>query len=109
MSQFDLSTLPAPLGAYFTSGDRSSIVGLFAPDAHVRDEGHDHHGTAAIAAWLDSVETRYQPRYVIETAETDGNRTVATVVVTGTFPGSPVTMRQQFTIHQGKIASFTVL
>lgn len=109
MSQFDLATLPVPLEAYFTAGDRRDLIGLFAPDAHIRDEGHDHHGTTAIAAWLDSVETRYQPRYAVEATETDGNRTVATVVVTGTFPGSPVTMRQQFTIQRGRIASFAVL
>ncbi|MFN4209980.1 MAG: nuclear transport factor 2 family protein [Devosia sp.] len=109
MSQFDLAALPAPLGDYFTAGDRRAIIGTFAPDARVRDEGEDHVGTVAIANWLDRVETRYQPRYAIKDAKTAGDQTVVTFVVSGTFPGSPATLRQQFVIAGDKITSLVTL
>lgn len=109
MSQFDLAALPAPLADYFAATDRRAIIGLFAPDARVRDEGEDHVGTVAIANWLDSVETRYQPRYAIQAAQTSGDQTVVTFIVSGTFPGSPATLRQQFVIAGGRIASLATL
>jgi hypothetical protein len=109
MSQFDLSALPPPLIDYFAASDRRAIIGAFAPDARVRDEGEDHIGTAAIALWLDRVETRYQPHYAIQAAQTSGDQTVVTFVVSGTFPGSPATLRQQFVITEGKITSLATL
>lgn len=109
MSQFDPTALPAPLADYFAAADRRAIVGLFAPDARVRDEGEDHVGTAAIAVWLDRVETRYQPRYAIQEAQTSGDQTVVTFTVSGTFPGGPATLRQQFVLADGRIASLATL
>lgn len=109
MSQFDPSALPAPLADYFAATDRRAIVGLFAPEARVRDEGEDHVGTAAIAAWLDRVGTRYQPRYTIQDAQTSGDHTMVTFTVSGTFPGSPATLRQQFVLAGDKIASLATL
>jgi hypothetical protein len=109
MSQFDLAALPAPLGDYFTAGDRRAIIGTFAPDARVRDEGEDHVGTVAIANWLDRVETRYQPRYAIQDAQISGDQTVVTFTVSGTFPGSPATLRQRFVLADGRIASLATL
>ncbi len=109
MSQFDPASLPEPLAAYFSSADRRAVVELFAPDARVGDEGREHVGTPAIADWLESVETRYHPRYRIEAAETSDNSTVVTFIVSGTFPGSPATLRQQFVVEHGRITRLTTL
>jgi len=109
MSQFDPTTLPAPLADYFAAADHRDTAALFAPDAVVRDEGETLSGAAAIADWLDRVETKYRPRYVVDAAETDGARTVATFVVCGTFPGSPATLRQAFEIHGGLITRLETL
>lgn len=109
MSQFDPTALPAPLADYFAAADRRAIIGLFASDARVRDEGEDHVGTAAIAKWLDRVETRYQPRYAIQDAQTSGDQTTVTFTVSGTFPGSPATLRQQFVVAEGRIATLATL
>ncbi|MCR6672127.1 nuclear transport factor 2 family protein [Devosia ginsengisoli] len=103
MSQFDPATLPAPLAAYFAATDHRDTASLFAPGAVVRDEGETLTTVAAIAAWLDRVETRYHPRYVVEAAETTGDRTIVTFVVSGTFPGSPATLRQAFVVGDGLI------
>ena len=109
MSQFDPAALPVPLADYFAAADRRAIVDLFARDAHVRDEGADHVGTTAIARWLDHVETRYQPRYAIQHAQTSRDQTTVTFTVSGTFPGSPDTLRQQFVLADGRIASLATL
>lgn len=109
MSQFDPSLLPAPLAAYFAALDHRDTASLFAPDAVVRDEGAVYSGSTAIEAWLDDVETRYHPRYVVEAAETAGDRTVVTFVVSGTFPGSPATLRQAFRVDAGLIHNLETL
>jgi hypothetical protein len=109
MSQSDPSLLPAPLAAYFAAPDHRDTASLFAPDAVVRDEGAVHVGSAAIEAWLDRVQLQYRPRYVVEAAEAVGDRTVVTFVVSGTFPGSPATLRQAFRVDAGLIQSLETL
>lgn len=98
MSAFDLSSLPAPLPHYFALADNRDAASLFSPDARVRDEGRTHRGPTEIKSWLDDVERRYQPRYVVQDAKTDGNRLIVSIEVTGTFPGSPTVLRQAFTV-----------
>jgi len=110
MPDFDLSSLPSPLPAYFATTGHSASLPLFAPDATVRDEGELHRGTEAIAAWLDGVESRYSPRYRVLGAEPEGERIVVTVEVAGTFPGSPAVLRQAFTLDgAGRIARLETL
>ena len=110
MSSFDPSTLPAPLGQYFTTIDHSQVAPLFAADATVRDEGQWHRGSEAIANWLSRVEERYHPRYVVEDARTEGDRVIVTFEVSGTFPGSPARLQQAFTIGpDGLIARLETL
>ena len=102
---FDPANLPAPLSQYFAASDRAKIAPLFAPDAVVLDEGQVHRGREQIEAWLESVESRYHPRYEIAEASQDGARTIVTFKVSGTFPGSPVTLRQALVSEGGKIQS----
>lgn len=109
MSQFAPSALPQPLPAYFAARDHRDTARLFAPDAVVRDEGAVHAGSVAIVEWLDRVEARYHPRYAVQSAETEGNRSVVTFLVSGTFPGSPATLRQAFVIDAGLIRSLETL
>ncbi len=109
MSQFDPSTLPAPLADYFAAADHRDTAPLFAPEAVVRDEGETLSGTAAITDWLDRVETRYHPRYALEAATTEGTCTIVTFVVSGTFPGSPATLRQEFWLRDGLIHGIRTL
>lgn len=106
---FDPANLPTPLPQYFAAGDRATIAPLFAPDAVVLDEGEVHRGHEQIAAWLESVESRYHPRYEIADASQDGTRTIVTFKVSGTFPGSPVTLRQALVTDGSKIRSLETL
>lgn len=101
--------LPAPLPQYFADGERTASAPLFAPDAIVQDEGHVHRGSAEIAAWLESVEQRYRPRYELIEASQDGAKTLVTFKVSGNFAGSPLTLRQAVVTGQGQIQSLETL
>ena len=109
MPTFDLATLPAPLADYFGAKDHAATAPLFAADAVVSDEGETHSGSAAISAWLASVEARYHPRYDVEASETTGDQTVVSFVVSGTFPGSPARLQQRFTLASDRIRSIETL
>ena len=109
MAEFDLSSLPAPLPDYFAAGDHRATHRLFAADAHVHDENKSHSGSEEIKAWLDGVEERYHPRYRVKAAEPDGDRTIVTFEVSGTFPGSPATLRQAITVRDGRISELRTL
>jgi hypothetical protein len=90
--------LPTPLPHYFGRTNATHLADLFAPTATVRDEGKIHHGRAEIAQWLESVETRYHPRYRVIGADNTGQAITVTFEVSGTFPGSPATLRQNFVL-----------
>jgi len=110
MPEFDPSTLPDPLKQYFGRTDHLDAASLFAPNASVRDEGAWHHGQAAIALWLRSVEERYHPRYQLRRVDADKDRTIVTFQVSGTFPGSPAILRQAFTFDaEQRIATLQTL
>ncbi|HEY0032016.1 MAG TPA: nuclear transport factor 2 family protein [Devosia sp.] len=101
--------LPAPLPQYFAAGDRTAAADLFTLDAVVLDEGEVHRGSLEIAAWLDRVEQSYHPRYELIDASSEGVRTVVTFKVSGTFAGSPLTLRQALVTAAGKIESLETL
>lgn len=109
MSRFDPTTLPEQLAEYFAATDHSATAHLFAAHAVVRDEGETLSGNAAILTWLNSVEARYHPRYAVTGAQTEGQHTVVTFIVSGTFPGSPATLRQAFVLQGGLIQSIETL
>ena len=84
--------MPDILDRYFeaqNAHDIDAMVACFAPDAAVRDEGHDIVGTGAIRAWKErparSIASRREP---LE-CRVEGDRTIVVVKVSGTFAGSP--------------------
>lgn len=48
------------------------------------------------------------PIQTAELANTRDNETVVTVEISGTFPGSPISLDYHFAIASGKIASLTI-
>ena len=107
-----MTDLPAPLAAYFAAanrGDRTTMAGLFADTAKVRDEGKTHTDRAAIRGWLDRVGASYDPRYVVQGVESEADASIVTVQVSGTFPGSPIVLRQRFETDGDHIVSLATL
>lgn len=104
--------LPSPLQAYFEA-DRDSeparLLAAFGPDAVVLDEGRTYQGHDAIAAWRRKAKSEYA--YAVEPldVERQDDRAIVRARVTGTFPGSPVTLIYRFRIADGLISALEIM
>jgi ketosteroid isomerase-like protein len=103
--------LPDPLANFFAaenSGDADRLGACFADDAVVRDEGGTFEGVAAIRQWMRDAKKKYQhtaePTVI---AQRDG-KTVVTAIVTGNFPGSPLSLDHIFGIEGRRIVSLEI-
>jgi hypothetical protein len=103
-------TLPSPIAAYFAAdkagGD--AVAACFTDDAVVKDEGHTHHGPAAIAAWKAAASAKYNYTSTPIAVEEAGGRMMVTSHVAGDFPGSPVDLRYAFALEGDRIARLEI-
>lgn len=103
--------LPAPIAGFFqahNSGMTDNFPDLFTADGVVCDEAHEYRGEA-IKTWLVSAIANFHPLHAeVISLLPDGSQTVATAQVSGTFPGSPVQLRYQFTLRDGRIAALSI-
>ena len=88
--------------------DVESILGCFADDAIVRDENATHHGKIDIGHWITTTIQKYKFQFKPLSSQERGNETVVTVEVSGTFPGSPISLDYHFTITNDKITSLII-
>ena len=102
--------LPKPIAKYFAADrrDANAVAECFTENAVVVDENHTHTGREAIRRWKQSASTRY--RYTSEPigVEEQSGKTVVTTRLTGSFPGSPVTLRYVFELAADSIASLEI-
>lgn len=75
----------------------------FADDAIVEDEAKTHRGQVAIKTWIEEAFTNYQPVLKVETVVSNSKETVIIGPVSGTFPGSPITLCYHLTISKDTI------
>jgi hypothetical protein len=103
--------LPPPVDLYVrieNSGDVDALSECFASDATVRDEDRVYEGVAAIKEWKADTKKKYKHTVVpLEVARRDG-KTVLKARLSGSFPGSPVTLEFSFVLVDGKIASLEI-
>jgi ketosteroid isomerase-like protein len=94
--------LPDVVSRYFDRDrdrDIESIVGLFAEDATVIDEGEERNGSAEIRAWQTGAASKYTYTTDITSAEALGSdRYVVTGRLTGNFPGGTADLRWDFSV-----------
>jgi hypothetical protein len=103
-----LTPLLASYVACMNANDSAAFSANFAAGAIVRDEGHEHCGTAAIKAWIEEAHRKYQPTLkVTRVTESDGE-TVLTGLVTGNFDGSPLELHHHLTIAGDKIVALSI-
>ena len=103
--------LPSPIQHYIDASnahDVKSILACFASDAVVRDENATHRGKIDIGHWITTTIEKYNFKFEPLSAETRDGDTVVSVVVSGTFPGSPVTLDYHFVIDGGKISLLAI-
>ena len=79
------------------------FLNCFADDAIVEDEAKTHRGQTAIRAWIEGAFSAYQPVLSVETVVSNRQETVIIGPVSGTFPGSPITLCYHLAIENGKI------
>src|SRR3954468_23676511 len=87
--------LPDILVRYFAAQnahDVDAMVACFAPDAAVKDEGHDYLGTASIRAWKQATVAAYHITAEPLEWRLDSDQTIVVVKVSGTFDGSPANL-----------------
>jgi SnoaL-like domain len=102
--------LPPAIAAFFqahNTGQTEGFNDLFTGDALVRDEGHEYRG-AAIKGWIDAAIAKYRPNAEVTDLAQVGEKTIVTVQVSGTFPGSPIQLRYNFTVKNSKIAALAI-
>ena len=88
--------------------DVKSILGCFADDAVVRDENATHRGKIDIGHWITTTIEKYKFQFKPLSLQERDNETVVSVEVSGTFPGSPISLDYHFTITSNKIISLTI-
>lgn len=103
--------MPDVVSRYFaadTKNDGEALLETFAPDAVVADENAQHQGEAAIRQWW--VAAKLASHYVAEPleAQTAGSTVQVRARVSGTFPGSPITLTHMFTLEGDKIARLEI-
>jgi SnoaL-like domain len=88
--------------------DVGSILACFADDAIVRDENETRSGKHEIERWLTTTIQKYNFRSKPLGSHERDNETVVSVEISGTFPGSPISLDYHFVIGSGKIALLTI-
>ena len=105
------AALPHAIQSYIDASnahDVQSILACFADDATVRDESAIHRGKIDIERWATTTIEKYKFQFKPLNVEERDNETVLAVEVSGTFPGSPITLDSHFTISDEKIASLVI-
>jgi len=105
------SNLPKPISSFFEAKNAHDVdrtLAAFADDASVRDEGQDIAGLGAIRGWIDATTRKYHDIASPIGIRQEGEQTIVTARVSGTFPGSPVELRYRFTIAGEKIAALAI-
>jgi SnoaL-like protein len=103
--------LPRVISMYIDASnahDVEAIVDCFATDAIVRDENAMRHGQIDIGRWATETIEKYKFQFKPLSADERDAETILSVEVSGSFPGSPVTLDYHFTIANDKIKSLII-
>ena len=105
------AALPRTIQNYIDASnahDVQSILACFADDAKVRDENTTHLGKIDIERWATETIEKYKFQFKPLGAKDGDDETIVAVEISGTFPGSPISLDYRFALTSDKIASLTV-
>lgn len=100
----ELTPLLTRFVAHMNDEDSAAFSACFTEDAVVEDEGHTHRGRAAIQAWIANAFTNYAPKLEVANVSSNGAGSVISGIVSGTFPGSPITLHYHLTHNEAQIS-----
>ncbi|MCK0173810.1 nuclear transport factor 2 family protein [Mycolicibacterium sp. F2034L] len=91
------------------SGDQSTALKTFTPDAVVVDEGRTHRGTQEIAGWMRAAASEYTYTTEFVSATTSGASSVDVLQhLAGDFPGGQADLHFRFTLDGALIARLVI-
>lgn len=103
--------IPEPFAGYVAAQNARSVdamLAYFTEDAVVRDERQEHRGTSSIRGWMEETMAKYHPTLEVLDVGTVNDKVVLSVSVSGTFPGSPIRLRYDFTLDRDRIARLEI-
>jgi hypothetical protein len=105
--------LPAPIERYFSAkadDDPDETLRCFTDDAVVWDNGEDLvlRGASQIRDWMTGTVAGYKLTSDLRGGEQRGEEFVASVVVSGEFPGSPYEFAYRFKLRDDKISEMAI-
>ena len=103
--------LPPIIQSYIDASnahDVKSILACFADDAIVRDESATHRGKIDIERWVTTTIEKYKFQFKPLSAEKRDHENIVVVQISGTFPGSPITLDYHFAMANEKIGSLII-
>jgi len=103
--------LPRVIQSYIAASnahDVKAIVDCFAADAVVRDENATRHGKIDIGRWATETIDKYKFHFKPFSADERDAETIVGVEVSGSFPGSPITLDYHFSVADDKIQSLII-
>ncbi|HKC35308.1 MAG TPA: nuclear transport factor 2 family protein [Chitinophagaceae bacterium] len=107
----DPNTLPKPLSDFITAQNEfntEAFVKTFTDNATVQDEGGEYHRSAEIKEWFETTKGKYDTHMDPIAYEEKSNECIVTIMMSGTFPGSPLPAKFHFVLKKGKIASLRI-
>lgn len=88
--------------------DAETYAGCFSDTAVVFDEGRTHRGRNEIKLWIDKANREYRTVMTPIEYTQSGQTGVLKAKISGTFPGSPVTLDYHFSISNGQIDALKI-
>jgi hypothetical protein len=104
--------LPKILETYIQASNDSDLqnfISCFSETATVYDEGETRRGHSEIKKWFNKTRSQYQFKSEPLEFEESGEHIVLKAKVSGTFPGSPVTLSYQLQIKADLIQDLRIL
>jgi hypothetical protein len=103
--------LPPVISRYIEASnahDVKAIVGCFDDDGVVRDENATRSGKIDIERWTTETIQKYKFQFKLLGVDLRGAEPILSMEVSGSFPGSPITLDYHFTIANDKIQSLII-
>ncbi|AQZ82865.1 SnoaL-like domain protein [Acinetobacter calcoaceticus] len=106
-----MKDIPEVVSAYFNADQANDVDALnqiFSDSAIVEDENSLYRGIVEIRTWWLAMKEKYQ--YFLELIEVSNTDHISTVLtqVSGNFPNSPVKLKFQFTLENGKVVKLRI-
>lgn len=106
-----MKDIPEVVSAYFDADQANDVDALnqiFSDSAIIEDENSLYRGIAEIRTWWLAMKEKYQ--YFLELIEVSNTDHISTVLtqVSGNFPNSPVKLKFQFTLENGKVVKLRI-